>query len=142
MEFIELRKKIKKNYTSHDLIVIMPGILANIVFNKNKFQRNIELKSFTDIFDNEYANYLFKARPLLYSRLIKEFIEISEEKEIYKYTNEILQFLEMNIKEDVQEDKQENLKEIQVKQKKNSTTKNIESWGKIINPGRYNDDKK
>ncbi|MDI0105256.1 hypothetical protein PZM40_12310, partial [Staphylococcus epidermidis] len=67
MEFIELRKKIKKNYTSHDLIVIMPGILANIVFNKNKFQRNIELKRFTDIFDNEYANYLFKARPLLYS---------------------------------------------------------------------------
>lgn len=135
MSFNEnLKKKISNNYKPQDVKIILPGIIAEIVFNKEVFKKNIELKEFTKIFDNEYADYLYKARPLLFARLIKEFMEISEEKELLIYVNKIEKYLNLNI------EKPENDKKNKTVKGNNSTTKNIESWGKIINPGRYNED--
>ncbi|WP_239727195.1 MULTISPECIES: hypothetical protein [unclassified Mammaliicoccus] len=135
MSFNEnLKKKISNNYKPQDAKIILPGIIAEIVFNKEVFKKNIELKEFTKIFDNEYADYLYKARPLLFARLIKEFMEISEEKELLIYVNKIEKYLNLNI------EKPENVKKNKPVKGNNSTTKNIESWGKIINPGRYNED--
>ncbi|HAL08898.1 MAG TPA: hypothetical protein DCO67_02900 [Staphylococcus sp.] len=135
MSFNEnLKKKISNNYKPQDVKIILPGIIAEIVFNKEVFKKNIELKEFTKIFDNEYADYLYKARPLLFARLIKEFMEISEEKELLIYVNKIEKYLNLNI------EKPENVKKNKTVKGNNSTTKNIESWGKIINPGRYNED--
>ncbi|WP_437272719.1 hypothetical protein ACSSAF_06765 [Staphylococcus succinus] len=126
--------KINGNYKPQDIKIILPGIIAEIVFNREVFKKNIELKDFTQIFNKEYADYLYNARPLLYSRLIKEYMEIPNEKDLIIYVNKIKEYLNLSIEHTDKVKKHKSLK------KKNATTKNIESWGKIINPGRHNED--
>ncbi|MEB6229023.1 hypothetical protein [Staphylococcus xylosus] len=130
----EMIQKLKTNKKPQDVKIIIPGVIAEIIFNKEVYKKNVELKDFTRIFEEEYADYLFKARPLLYSRLIKEFIYIDNDKDLRNYVNKLIAFLELN---NDQKNKDVNKKAVKTK---NSTTKSIESWGKIINPGRYNED--
>jgi len=127
-------RKLEINNKPQDIKFIIPGIIAEIIFNKEFFKKNSELKEFTVIFDKTYADYLFNARPLLYSRLIKEFKNIDNDKELKTYVNKIIAFLNSN------NDTQKVDVNKKIVKTKNSTTKSIESWGKIINPGRYNED--
>lgn len=130
----EMLRRLEINNNPQDIKFIIPGIIAEIIFNKEFFKKNSELKQFTGIFDNIYADYLFNARPLLYSRLIKEFKSIENDRELKIYVNKVIVFLNSD------DDKQKVNVRKKISRTKNSTTKSIESWGKIINPGRYNED--
>lgn len=125
--------------SSEQLKLIIPGILAKIVLTKEIFSKNDDLKEFTKIFaENSYAEYLYRARPLLYSRLIKEFIKLESNQEVFDYFKLIRNFLIHNeVVLKVEEVKEDNLKDIT---KKNTISNDIKSWSKFINPGRYNED--
>lgn len=110
--------------------IIIPGIIAEIIFNKDIYKSNADLREFTNIFDNHYADYLFNSRPLLYSRLIKEFKSLEEES-IDSYYKQLLKFINAL-------DDGKNYQKKDVKQKNNNTD-NIKSWSKLINPGRYDE---
>lgn len=127
-------KVIESLKTYNDIRRGLPGIIAEIIFNKQLYKNNIDLKEFTDIFDNDYAEYLFKARPLLFARLTKELLEIENERELLIHKKKIEKFLlnKYANNKDMKQDKEKS-------KANNSTTKNIEAWGKFINPGRYND---
>lgn len=62
----------RKNFT--DKFFTIPAVLSVIIFTKEFYSSNDELRGFTEDFLNkEYKDYLFKSRTLLYSRVIKDF---------------------------------------------------------------------
>lgn len=53
---------------------LIPTVLSVIIFTKHFFVANEDLKIFTkEYLGKDYKSYLFNSRPLLYSRVVKDF---------------------------------------------------------------------
>lgn len=99
---------------------LLPAVLAVIIFTKEFFKSNKELKKFTGIcLQIEYKEYLFKSRTLLYSRVIKDFFLDENKKKFLR--KQIDHFFD------------ELAPEQSTRNKKNEQDV-IEKWSKIINP--------
>lgn len=63
----------KNKFTLEQTKSLYLGLLYQLISNKTIFKRNKDLEGFLkDIFNKEYGDYLFKARPYLASRLLKD----------------------------------------------------------------------
>ncbi|KZB89875.1 hypothetical protein A2U94_19180 [Bacillus sp. VT 712] len=76
-DFIKEFGAINKNkFTLEQTKSLYLGLLYELISNKKVFKRNIELEDFiSNVFKKKYNPYLFKARPYLASRLLKDVAE-------------------------------------------------------------------
>lgn len=127
-----------------DLLFLSIPLLSEIIIKKEVYKKNYELKDFTSqIFMKEYGSYLYDARPLLYSRLVKDLITLNEidENQFFNIQRKIKGFLSENI---LNESNKGNRKEINKKEankretisrlpKTNKSNKKvIDDWRSVI----------
>lgn len=109
--------QLQSNRNKSDLL---PAVLAIIIFTKEFFKSNKELRKFTKGWLRvEYKEYLFRSRTLLYSRVIKDFFLNENQKK----------FLRVQIDNFFDE-----LAPEQTTRNKKAGQDIIEKWTKIINP--------
>ncbi|EGP4907480.1 hypothetical protein [Enterococcus faecium] len=122
---------LKKKYSSStqtEALFMISGVLAQIIFTKYYYDKNIDLKNFTsEILKRNYKEYLFSNRNTLYARVLRDIYKEDEEKQL-ETINRILAFIY-----------RETDKDLGIRTKKNNeSTKNqksnIKSWSEIINP--------
>ncbi|WP_088815765.1 MULTISPECIES: hypothetical protein [Listeria] len=108
-----------------NLYFLLPGVLAEVILTKKYYQKNIELKSFAaEVLKKEYLDYLFAARPAVYSRIVRDLIKLRDEnkKEAFKVIKNIQKFVESFEVESNQS------------KLKKKTSDPIDEWRNIINP--------
>lgn len=112
-------------------ILSVPAILAIIVFTKEYYSHNDELRQFTEgILGADYKDYLFKSRTLLYSRIIKDFyVNNQDTKSLVKKINAFIK------KENNETNNQ--VKEKDYQTEKNSSSKKRDSQQDIIKKWRH-----
>ncbi|APC44680.1 hypothetical protein ACI1T5_01000 [Lactococcus petauri] len=126
-----ITKEVNKN-NIEDLIFECTAPLAKIILTREYYSgKNKEIKEFTKKYLNEdYRDYLFHSRPMLYARIIKDLIKVSKNNEDYEIENKIEKI--KNIQRFLSEKtNQYNSSDIQTKKYKNDP---IEGWRNIINP--------
>ncbi|MGM0320768.1 hypothetical protein IGI82_001901 [Enterococcus sp. AZ067] len=124
---VYLKKEYSKSNQNEALFMIC-GVLARIIFTKDYYEKNIDLKNFTNkILKKGYKDYLFSNRNALYARVLRDIYKENEEKQL-ETINQILEF----IKEVPSEKKDDNSKKI--KETTKNQKSNIKSWSDIINP--------
>ncbi len=144
---MELELKILKSskYTVKEKKYILIGVISKVLFDKNIFPKNNDLKEYVSLFENilnkkdPYRDYLYKSRTLLSSRVIKDLFfdvnnnfnidsEYNIDKEYIKNLIEINnKFLEKKIIYDTKEvksSKQETLLSNVINSKSKKTVKN------------------
>ncbi|QIG36145.1 hypothetical protein IBB3154_0654 [Ligilactobacillus salivarius] len=103
--------------------LLLPAVLATIVFTKKYFKANKELKKFTsDTLNINYKNYLFLSRTALYARIVKDFYLDIEKQKFLK--TQLITFVE------------EKSTSVNNNHQKKKTSQNdvIAAWRKVINP--------
>ncbi|EUJ26924.1 hypothetical protein MFLO_13670 [Listeria floridensis FSL S10-1187] len=87
---------VKKKYTITTLdegLFIISGVLSIIIFTKEYYANNTDLKEFTkNILFQEYKDYLFKNRNALYARVLRDILKTNDEKQLI-LINSILEFI-------------------------------------------------
>ena len=96
--FIKELSVINKNkFTLQQTKSLYLGLLYELLLNKEIFIRNKDLDDFLrDVFKKKYKEYLFKARPYLASRLLKEVSKEYDPSKINASTKLIILYLEEN----------------------------------------------
>ncbi|MBH0167569.1 hypothetical protein IHV12_21920 [Fictibacillus sp. 7GRE50] len=134
-EYINIQ--ITKN-NINDISFLLYGILAELIFERNYFSKNSDIRSFTkEILQEDYKEYLFASRTSLYARIIKD-IKLNALNDKYKFVqqaNNIKLFLQKsNVINEKFSPEQTNGNKIK---KKNSVKSDpIEEWRKIINSNK------
>lgn len=106
---------------------IFPAVIASIIFSKEMFKHNDDIKAFTnDQLKLDYKEYVFAARPYLYSRIIND-IYI---KDSSLHSNMII--VQEFIKSYNNQSKKIEKKERSHKNKSQSEI--INEWSNLINP--------
>lgn len=118
---------------------LAPGVIADIIFTKNYYNRNKDLKEFTlKVLNKDYKDYLYKSRTLLYARIVKDLYREEDTdlllESLYNIQNFISNEKDVNI-EDVKQSTN-----IKVSHKKSNHQKVINEWRSIINPKGSNND--
>lgn len=110
--------------------------LAEIILTKKFYSgRNIELKDFTTNYLNEnYRDYLFDGRPMLYARVVKDIFKDSkkDEEEFTKNKIKKLKNIQKFLKDKVN-DNEINSEIYQNSLTKKSKDNSIDGWRNIIN---------
>lgn len=115
-KFIKEFSVINKNkFTLQQTKSLYLGLLYQLISDKTIFKKNKELEGFLkDIFKKEYGEYLFKARPYLASRLLKDISIEYDNLEISASIKSIMSYLnEKSILEDVKPRKPQNTKSME-----------------------------
>ena len=103
--------------------LLLPAVLATIVFTKKYFKANKELKKFTsDTLNINYKNYLFLSRTALYARIVKDFYLDIEKQKFLK--TQLITFVE----------EKSTIVNNNHQKKKTSQNYVISAWRKVINP--------
>ena len=128
IDFIKEFSVINKNkFTIRQTKSMYLGLLFELISSKEVFKRNIELKDFLKlVFNLDYSDYLFKARPLLAARLMKDVSNKYHTLEISKSINSIIYFLE---------EKKEIHVEVNSKKIKSTLEDDIVNWFSSVNKG-------
>lgn len=103
-KFIKEFSVINKNkFTLQQTKSLYLGLLYQLISNKTIFKKNKELEGFLKhIFNKEYGDYLFKARPYLASRLLKDISIEYDNLEISASIKAIMEYLnDKNMTEDI-----------------------------------------
>ena len=115
-----------------DLIFECTGPLAKIILTKEFYSgRNIELKDFTkDYLNEDYREYLFQGRPMLYARVVKDLFSNakSDDKSDKNKSIEKVRNIQRFLSENRIISKTEDLPKQKIKQDP------IDGWRSIINP--------
>ncbi|EAD0080786.1 hypothetical protein Y136_14990 [Listeria monocytogenes] len=123
---------LKKKYTKATIdegIFMVPGVLSKIIFTKEYYENNPDLKEFTkNILSQDYRDYLFKNRNALYARVLRDILKADDEKQLILINN-ILEFIN-----NFSEEKKSSPKKIKNKDLKKEQKSDIKSWSNIINP--------
>lgn len=123
---------LKKKYTKSTLnegLFMVPGVLSIIIFTKEYYESNPDLKDFTkNVLFQEYRDYLFKNRNALYARVLRDILKAEDEKKLI-FINNILDFTNNFSKEN-----ENDLKKMKNKDLKKDQKSDIKSWSNIINP--------
>ncbi|MCY7711886.1 hypothetical protein MH052_02675 [Bacillus altitudinis] len=128
---------ISKKNTS-EVSFLLYGILADVIFERYYFSKNIDIQYFTTkILQENYKEYLFASRTSLYARIIKD-MKVNITKDTNKFlqnANNIKVFLQDRVNmEDLNTNSSNNTTEtISSKRKRNSNNDPIDEWRKIIN---------
>ncbi|WOV85013.1 hypothetical protein PGH26_03535 [Sporosarcina jeotgali] len=95
-DFIKEFSVINKNkFSLQQTKSLYLGLIYELILDKEVFQKNIELNYFiSEVFDIEYSEYLFKARPYLASRLLKDLINKYEDLNISYSVKRISTYLD------------------------------------------------
>lgn len=119
----------------NEAILACTAPLAEIILTRKYYSgRNSDLKDFTlNYLIEDYRDYLFDSRPMLYARIVKDIFKQpkKEEIEFNKKKIEKLKNIQMFLKENNNEifsDKSSN------PVTKKSQSNSIDGWRKIINP--------
>lgn len=124
-----------ENKNKHEILYILTGLLSNIILTKIIFNKNSDIRTFTnDYLQKSYKDYLFKSRPLLYSKMIKDaFKKDVEVDELRHEAEDIIAFIssQLNVHIPLKNDSKNKIKK---KSTYNSDT--ISEWREVINPGR------
>lgn len=64
-------------YSMEERTLFFTGAISDVIFNKELFQSNIDLKEYIKLFEetlnvDSYRDYLYLARPQLFARLIRD----------------------------------------------------------------------
>lgn len=129
--------KFKVNENNLDrILIILPGILAEIVLTKNFFSKNPDLRPFTeDILLASYRDYLFGSRTQLYARIIKDLFEAmkKDQAKLIQQTNNLRQYIESYIENPQTTNVKDTDKNGTTKKDRKSTNVDmIDEWRKII----------
>lgn len=124
---VYLKKEYSKSNQSEALFMIC-GVLARIIFTKDYYEKNIDLKNFTNkTLRKSYKDYLFGNRNTLYARVLRDIYKEDEEKQL-ETINQILDFIKENSSDEVGENSKK------TKETTRNQKSNIKSWSEIINP--------
>lgn len=129
-DFIKELSVINKNkFTLQQTKSLYLGLLYELISNKEIFIKNKELDGFLkDVFKKEYNEYLFKARPYLASRLLKD---ISKEYDSLKISTSIkliiLYLEEKNIT---------NIRESKANKTSNNIEDDVIGWFNSVSKGK------
>lgn len=112
-------------FTKEQTINIFFGTIYHLLNDKAIFKKNIDLKKFLiEVLEKEYKDYLFRSRPYLTSRVLKNFKDEMTYREIIKLAYRIADYL----------DEKENSNEVSGNKKsKNSSEENIIGWFNQVN---------
>lgn len=127
---IEAYKKQRLN----NQVLSIPAILSIIIFTKEYYSHNDDLRSFTkNVLGTNYKDYLFKSRTLLYSRIIKDFYINNQD--ITSLVKKINGFLNKKSEKSINQVKEKNhqTKRTSSPKKNDSQQDIIRKWRDVIN---------
>lgn len=80
-KFSTLKILNSSKYTVNEKKYIFLGTISETILNKNLFKYNIDLKEYISLFEDvlkrePYKEYLYSARPLLASQVVKDFVQL------------------------------------------------------------------
>lgn len=131
---------LKLQVTEHhykELLELIPGVLADIIFTKTYYIRNEDLKQFTTkILNEDYKDYLFVSRTPLYARVVKDIIRDEDKERVLKKIRNIKKFV---LEESNKSDEIKNKDDVQ-KNKGKSAKDTVKDWSSIIFPRGNADD--
>lgn len=112
-------------FSKEQSINIFLGTLFQLLTDKGIFKLNIDIKIFLKkVFQKEYKDYLFKSRPYLTARVLKDIKQDRSYREIINVSFEIARYLEEDISGD-----SKTSKSVQ----KNEVENSILGWLKHVN---------
>lgn len=112
-------------------ILSIPTVLSIIVFSKEYYSHNDELRQFTEnVLNINYKDYLFKSRTLLYSRIIKDFYINNQD--VKSLVIKINDFIERESDNNNNRMKNHQITKISNSKKKDSQQDIIKKWRNVI----------
>lgn len=123
------------NKNIDDLLFLSIALLSKIILEKKIYTKNEYLKDFTrNVYEQEYGQYLYDARPQLYSRLIKDLIKYKNE-DISKFLDiqgNLNKYLKELSTEQIEENFGEQRNNKDKRPPKSSNKEVIDDWRSII----------
>lgn len=137
-EFLEIKSIDSDEELTDALLFLSVAVLSEIVLDKVHFERNKDLKDFTnDVLLANYKDYLFDSRPNLYARIVKDLrtYRVKNPEHFLRLENNIQQFLSLKHNKELDKDTNEGGKKNTNEKKRKHQEGNrkiIDDWRSII----------
>lgn len=136
-EFLEIKSTDSDEELTDALLFLSVAVLSEIVLDKVHFERNKDLKDFTnDVLLANYKDYLFDSRPILYARIVKDLrtYRVKNPEHFLRLEYNIQQFLSLKHNKELDKDTNGEGKDTDEKKRKHQegNKRIIDDWRSII----------